>query len=699
MLTSFQEGMRNYSEVNELSARWDLEDRSKIDLSFIRTRGLLIAAVALYVYLSILNSYFLADDFDMLLFAKGVLSSHSLPESLAALLTPFHDRAFIRTGGYILWVLDYLQWGLNPLGYHLTNVALHALNSILVGVVAENLSKNRKLGTIAGLLFAVHPLHPEAVAWLAGRYDVFCTSLYLLSLIVFIYYRQRDRLPIRYYFFSSILGLLAFLTKEMAITLPLIIVLYDLCFGERIHFSKTYLVSKVKLYWLFFGAAAVYLLWRIYLLGGIGGYVDSAGNPLLLKVQWVSLSKNLLLLLLRVSTALFIPLKVVVPDIISCILFGFLTTVLLGLISRKAVLVFKSITFWGLIWVLVTIIPVAMYLFISTDLRNSRYLYLPSVGFCIGLAYVLCLDLSSSTLKTLRQALIIFLIIFYALATMSHNLAWSEAGKTTLKITHQLTALYPQLPEGTHLYFWGIPNNINGAYVYLGDSHINATIQLLYNAPTSVRGTLISSRDYGWERWPDLSTLDLGRSDLVFEWIKEGHLIDFSQELKALLQERESLATQQGDTLPVWQFTDQIVANQWELIHQLRKSPASVDTMPTFTATGSDPHMRSPRITFSTLAVGAVEIKMRVSSSYQGPSYGELFWAAEADGVFDEVKHAVFSIEVDGQFHVYKLDLSNNLTWLTGGTVTQLRLDPTIIPAEIQIEHIKLIPYKSASTP
>jgi hypothetical protein len=121
--------------------------------------------------------------------------------------------------------------------------------------------------------------------------------------------------------------------------------------------------------------------------------------------------------------------------------------------------------------------------------------------------------------------------------------------------------------------------------------------------------------------------------------------------------------------------------------------------MPTFIATGSDPYMRSPRITFSPLAIGAVEIKMSVISSYQGSSYGEFFWVTETDSIFDEAKHAVFPIEVDGQFHVYKLDLSNNLTWLTGGTITQLRLDPTIIPAEIQIEHIKLIPYKSASTP
>ncbi|MFQ6059194.1 MAG: hypothetical protein ACE5MB_09995, partial [Anaerolineae bacterium] len=375
----------------------------------------------------------------------------------------------------------------------------------------------------------------------------------------------------------------------------------------------------------------------------------------------------------------------------------FLTTVLLGLISRKTVPAFKPIAFWGSIWVLVTMIPVATYFFISTDLRNSRYLYLPSVGFCIGLAYILYLELPSGILKTLRRALVTSLIVFYALTTMRHNLAWNKAGETTLKITQQLTALYPQLPEGTHLYLWGIPNNINGAYVYLGDPQINATIQLLYNTPAGVRGTLINGRDYGREGRPDLSALDLGGSDLVFKWGKEGRLMDFSEELKALLQERESLAAQQGDTLPTWQFADQIVANQWELIHQLRKSPASIGTMPTFIATGSDPYMHSPRVTLSPLAVGAVEIKMRVTSSHQGSSYGEFFWVTKADSVFDEVKHVVFPIVVDGQFHVYKLDLSNNLTWLTGGTITQLRLDPTVIPAKIQIEYIKLIPYKSAS--
>ena len=137
--------------------------------------------------------------------------------------------------------LDYLIWGMNPAGYHLTNVVLHVANAALFYVLVQRLLTSalraavadaftvRLASAFAVLLFAVHPLRVESVAWATERRDVLCGLFVLASLLAYLRHAAAADAepPRRWYWISLGLFVAAVLSKEMAVTLPAVLVVLD----------------------------------------------------------------------------------------------------------------------------------------------------------------------------------------------------------------------------------------------------------------------------------------------------------------------------------------------------------------------------------------------------------------------------------------------------------------------------------------
>jgi len=154
------------------------------------------------------------------------------------------------TGHYtpVTWVtlgLDYLLWGMNPAGYHLTNLLLHAANAGLVYFIAVRLLDAarpaprdgewplRLGGALAALLFAVHPLRVESVAWITERRDVLSGVFYLAALLAYLRFcethQPREARGRRRWYWGSVgLFALALLSKAIAVSLPVILVILDI---------------------------------------------------------------------------------------------------------------------------------------------------------------------------------------------------------------------------------------------------------------------------------------------------------------------------------------------------------------------------------------------------------------------------------------------------------------------------------------
>ncbi len=136
---------------------------------------------------------------------------------------------------WLSYALDHAIWGLDPLGYHLTSLLLHVANSLLVFVLLRSLlGRNEELLAAAcALLFSIHPLRVEAVAWVAARKDLLCAFFLLLSLLCYLKRHGSQSHRILWLVGSLACYALSLAAKATGITFPALLLLLDLGWLKR----------------------------------------------------------------------------------------------------------------------------------------------------------------------------------------------------------------------------------------------------------------------------------------------------------------------------------------------------------------------------------------------------------------------------------------------------------------------------------
>lgn len=160
--------------------------------------------------------------------------------------------AFLGTGNYtgnwhpLTWIshaADYALWGPDPFGHHLTSILLHGVNTFLVVLLVYFLLSGGRTGTlddrralaaagVVGILFGLHPLHVESVAWVSERKDLLSALFFLLSIGAYLRAADaagpdRSLIRSRGYWPAVAFALLALLSKPMAVTLPAVLLVLD----------------------------------------------------------------------------------------------------------------------------------------------------------------------------------------------------------------------------------------------------------------------------------------------------------------------------------------------------------------------------------------------------------------------------------------------------------------------------------------
>src|SRR5437899_9017637 len=143
--------------------------------------------------------------------------------------------------------LDYLFWGLEPLGYHLTNLVLHATSAAVFYLVARRILSlavpdpddrgQAGLALSAGfaaLLFALHPLRAESVAWATERRDVLLGLFYLLTILAYLRACERGERGRGWYWGAVGLFACALLSKSMAVSLPAVLLILHVYLLHRL---------------------------------------------------------------------------------------------------------------------------------------------------------------------------------------------------------------------------------------------------------------------------------------------------------------------------------------------------------------------------------------------------------------------------------------------------------------------------------
>lgn len=417
---------------------------------------LIISLAALLAYAGTLSSYFLSDDFE---FLKLFHKSQSL--SRDALIGYFKNFGLLRPLSLLTLEMDYRIWGLNSFGYHLSSLLFHVGSAWLVFLFLWHLTRDRYISSLAGLLFSVYPLHLEAVAWISGRFDVTCTFFYLLSLVLFLYFRRSDNLVLMWLSLLSFLG--ALLCKEMAMTLPALIFAVDFIFDGGRDGRWREALKRSLIYALFL---AGYVILRILLLGGISGSSYAANALAFFKGNVITGLKHFLS---RPFGPLFVPLNKTATASAGLLETGILIALSLLILSvlLRPRLPFKMCLF-GLLFIFVTAIPTLKILYITDTLQGSRFLYLPSAGACLILAVLVKADSFSKrkAVEALRFLLPSAVIILFLLMHRVNSQPWKQAGAASKTMVEQALRPIRSLPPPQQVFVLYLPDNIQGAYIF-----------------------------------------------------------------------------------------------------------------------------------------------------------------------------------------------------------------------------------------
>jgi hypothetical protein len=183
---------------------------------------------------------------------------------------------FYRPVANLSYAVDFALWGLDPFGYHLTDLLLHAIASALTFAFVRRVSKDTLVGALAGCLFALHPITAEVVPTPARRHDVLATVFVLVSLLLFFRAVARDRSHRGRWglLAGSVLSyLLAVGAKEIGVIAPPLVGAWFLllAYDRRYSIPET-LWGGLKTATPYTLVTLAYLWWRYQVLGGLGGY-------------------------------------------------------------------------------------------------------------------------------------------------------------------------------------------------------------------------------------------------------------------------------------------------------------------------------------------------------------------------------------------------------------------------------------------
>ena len=201
---------------------------------FITPSIIILASVVVFLLYAPVFSYgFQAFDDDLLVFTNPIVVHPSFPMLHRAFTT--YDPELYVPLTLVSYQIDSLIGSMRPEVFHTTNIFLHLLTGLLVMWWLSLLLKPRFLSVIVGLLFLVHPINIETVAWIAARKDLLSGCFAVATLLTYTFALQKS--DKRLYWLSIELFALALLAKASVVTLPALLLCIDLIRGRRITWS------------------------------------------------------------------------------------------------------------------------------------------------------------------------------------------------------------------------------------------------------------------------------------------------------------------------------------------------------------------------------------------------------------------------------------------------------------------------------
>jgi tetratricopeptide (TPR) repeat protein len=336
----------------------------------------------------------------------------------------------------ISFTIDYQFTGLNPAGYHISNIIFHVLTTLLVYWIIAVLTRKPRVAFLAACLFAVHPVHTDSVAYISGRRDILSTLFYLLGFYLFLLSRHKGKPG--FLIAALVSYLLAVSSKEMAVTLPAIFFLYDCIhnlsdegpLSSRCSVSIKKVITRYGFFYLsFLTVAILFTCYKVFLkspstkLGFYGGDFF---------IQFLTVGK----ILVHYIKLLFYPVNLLADYSFNSFplsqsffepatLLSLIVLCGLGLLTVKLLLSNRLMAF-AVLWFFVTLLPVC-HIFPHHELLAEHYLYLPSFGFVLLVALILERLLNIIRWRYAVYIVFALLIVVLSARTVNRNYDWKDS--------------------------------------------------------------------------------------------------------------------------------------------------------------------------------------------------------------------------------------------------------------------------------
>jgi tetratricopeptide (TPR) repeat protein len=423
---------------------------------------LILIALAALPYCNSLRNGFVYDDFDQILANPYLRNFHHLREifttSVWSFMGDFRGASnYYRPVMSLGYLFCYQYFGPHAWGFHLASFLANVGVVLLVFLVTLTMFRTAAVALAAACIFALHPIHSEAADWIAAVTELELALFYLLAFYFFLISARpagKCSVPLQITMAGSFV--LALLSKEQALTLPVLAALYEHFF--RPDHAETARVQKFRRYGALWLLAAVYLGLRARYLGGLA---PSLGRP---EFGVFEVIISALALVGRYCGKLVWPAELcgyyLFPSDVAA-----LYPWAVGGVAALAICAAVFAALWksnrqaafGIVWLLVTLVPVLNVRWMTSNPFAERYLYLASVGFCwiVGWAGLWCWNSLSARGSRWRTALPVaagLIAVCCVLRIVIRNRDWRD------NITFY-TATLKISPEAYHIH-----NNLGTVY-------------------------------------------------------------------------------------------------------------------------------------------------------------------------------------------------------------------------------------------
>lgn len=326
----------------------------------------------------------------------------------------------------VSYMLDFNLWGMRASGFHLTNLFLHITNGMLLYLLVFRICGRRAWAFPAAAVFLLHPVQVESVAWLSQRKNLLAMCFFLFSLLS--YHIHQQRIPgctARYYVLSIVCFCIALLSKSVAVILPFVLLLLDLC-CESSPRRKGLWLDKLPFLSAAAAMAGLTVIFQSPEIGG--GRADfQAGSPLatFFTMQTVLVRYLWMLLWPLNLSPLYLPqIKPHIDIEVALALLFVAALTVAGIILLRS----NRRLFFGYALFFIGLLPVSQIVPLVT-LMNDRYLYFPLLGGSWLIGGLIChiVDMTTSWQRRIAISTCAVLMAGFALVSFQRAAVWKNS--------------------------------------------------------------------------------------------------------------------------------------------------------------------------------------------------------------------------------------------------------------------------------